>query len=295
MNTVLRVKRKSKDVPLSSLVVGCKRPRTHFLSSDSADPDLKTVAHFAGTLLDVSEDFHKVVPKVIHFESLGASKSYKRMSDDEIKPYLAKKPRWIDMESTVEKIKISKYENPSRGKGKPENLCDILKSNAPDPLEEGPSEEKMVTFVDLEDTWSNDFLNKREQRQRGKDNTYVYDLYYVEMDEDVWFDSARILVQHPKLNIYDECSDYEDWKDSSDSNSESNWRNDYPDTETSGSDDSNDSMKRYLSDKSSSSSDDNSVYDLSNMKADILMTSDTSSSSSSDFFSSSDEKENNDC
>jgi len=61
---------------------------------------------------------------------------------------------------------------------------------------------------------------------------YVYDLYYVEMDEDVWFDSSKIFIQDPKYTENQDL-DIDDIEYSSDSNSESNWRNDYPDTDSS--------------------------------------------------------------
>lgn len=56
---------------------------------------------------------------------------------------------------------------------------------------------------------------------------YVYDLYYAQTSDDIWFESDNIMVRQS------EHSDvvFEDEDDSSDSNAESNWRNDYPDTD----------------------------------------------------------------
>lgn len=56
---------------------------------------------------------------------------------------------------------------------------------------------------------------------------YVYDLYYAQTSDDIWFESDNIMVRQS------EHSDvvFEDEDESSDSNAESNWRNDYPDTD----------------------------------------------------------------
>jgi len=61
---------------------------------------------------------------------------------------------------------------------------------------------------------------------------YVYDLYYMKTNEDVWYDSSQIYIQDPKYREHQD-SDTEEVEYSSDSNSESNWRNDYPDTDSS--------------------------------------------------------------
>lgn len=60
---------------------------------------------------------------------------------------------------------------------------------------------------------------------------YVYDLYYAQTCNDVWFESNQIMIQYPEYLVSEHNSDDED-KSTTDSNSESHWRNDYPDSET---------------------------------------------------------------
>lgn len=58
---------------------------------------------------------------------------------------------------------------------------------------------------------------------------YVYDLYYAQTSDDIWFDSNNIMVRGPG---YSEVEvGFQDEDDSSDSNAESNWKNEYPDTD----------------------------------------------------------------
>lgn len=49
MAAILRVKRKNTDIPLDTLVIACKRPKTEASHSDTT---VQTVAQFAGTLTD---------------------------------------------------------------------------------------------------------------------------------------------------------------------------------------------------------------------------------------------------
>jgi len=55
---------------------------------------------------------------------------------------------------------------------------------------------------------------------------YVYDLYYAQTSDDIWFDSD-ILVRQPDYSDVELQSE----DDSEDSNAESHWKNDYPDTD----------------------------------------------------------------
>lgn len=82
------------------------------------------------------------------------------MSDDEIKPYLSKKSKWIDVNTTIEKIKINKHENLPKEEEKTEHLCDNLAINTEDA---SAIKEKWMTFIDMQDTWSNN-PNKHEQK-----------------------------------------------------------------------------------------------------------------------------------
>lgn len=98
---------------------------------------------------------------------------------------------------------------------------------------------------------------------QDKEETYVYDLYYMEVDEDVWSDSSKIFIQQPNhFETYSDFNNVEDTGESSDSNSESNWRNDYPDTDPFDSDDaSDDDSVNESSSKSNDSFEDSDRYD----------------------------------
>lgn len=74
---------------------------------------------------------------------------------------------------------------------------------------------------------------------------YVYDLYYAQTSDDIWFESDNILVQQPD---YPDVN-FEDEDDSSDSNAESHWRNDYPDTDPDRSSNSDDELDLYDTDR----------------------------------------------
>ncbi|XP_011635939.1 probable RNA polymerase II nuclear localization protein SLC7A6OS [Pogonomyrmex barbatus] len=71
---------------------------------------------------------------------------------------------------------------------------------------------------------------------------FVYDLYYAQTCEDIWFESDNIMVWRPEHS--ETNSEHE--SESSDSNSESNWRNDYPDTDPDRSRDSNSDSDDYF-------------------------------------------------
>jgi len=85
----------------------------------------------------------------------------------------------------------------------------------------------------------------------------VYDLYYAQTYDDIWFESDNILVRRMEHSYKD--VEEEDVDDSSDSNAESHWRNDYPDTDPDRSsdddddDDSDDNFDIY--------NDDDDLYD----------------------------------
>lgn len=92
--------------------------------------------------------------------------SSKRTSDNEDN-HLTKKFKWIDVNSTVEKVNVSEYENLSTEKGKNEQPSAQLGT---DPKEvsqddsQSASGEKWMTFIDMEDEWSN-FLKTSKQKQ----------------------------------------------------------------------------------------------------------------------------------
>lgn len=80
---------------------------------------------------------------------------------------------------------------------------------------------------------------------------FVYDLYYAQHCDDIWFESDNIQVRQSEYQNEGCEEEYELSDDSSDSNAEAHYRNDYPDTEPSYSDDSNEN-----------DSDENELYDI---------------------------------
>lgn len=66
-----------------------------------------------------------------------------------------------------------------------------------------------------------------------QDDNYVYDLYYVQSENDMFLDDEVSVHAFEQELVHDSYRDYgypESEYDSEDSNSESNWKNDYPDS-----------------------------------------------------------------
>lgn len=101
-----------------------------------------------------------------------------------------------------------------------------------------------------------------------QDDNYVYDLYYVQSENDMFLDDEVSVHAFEQELVHDSYRDHgypESECDSDDSNSESNWRNDYPDSSYSeGSIDEDDIreavMNMRLEEESDLSEEDDFVY-----------------------------------
>lgn len=99
-----------------------------------------------------------------------------------------------------------------------------------------------------------------------QDDNYVYDLYYVQSENDMFLDDEVSVHAFEQELVHDSYRDYREAEyDSEDSNSESNWRNDYPDSSYSegsiNEDDIRDAvMNMRLEEESDLSEEDDFVY-----------------------------------
>lgn len=224
MTAVFRVKRKNTDSPLDKLVIACKRAKTESPLLEESEPaDVPTdwmVIRFAGTLADPTEDVVQHVAKVRNADTVtvGAKRTYD--SDSSNSANVPNK-KWIGANPTVERYKV------------------VSCQRSQDTLNEGESDDKWLTLVDVEDSWSISgtakqhrvSLDTAEETEDIED--YAYDVYYGAThggNDDVWFQKNEILIQEP-VCVYLPNEDARTEESSDDSNSESNWRNDYPDTD----------------------------------------------------------------
>ncbi|XP_050461345.1 probable RNA polymerase II nuclear localization protein SLC7A6OS [Cataglyphis hispanica] len=216
MTAVLRVKRKNTDTPLDRLVIACKRARTGSPLLEESEPAIQTVVQFAGTLTDPTEDVAQHVAKVM--PKMGteiANVGVKRTCDGSYSGNTSNK-KWIGGDPLVERYKV------------------VNCQRSQDTLNEEKSEEKWLTLIDVEDSWSVSNTLKQNAEETEDIEDFVFDLYCgptddVWPDDDIWFENNKIMVQEPEypyLNSEDKSEE-----SSEDSNSESNWRNDYPDTD----------------------------------------------------------------
>nr|CDS27733.1 protein SLC7A6OS [Hymenolepis microstoma] len=159
----------------------------------------KNIAH----ILDSSQDSVQCVVRVTSAQCRGLKRKVDVCEDEVPTESLPNKSiRIIDLSVKDQSLAIS-------------SALDNLKVNSEDGLRDGSSDDA-------------DKLQVMEH-DNGEDNDsgFVYDLYAVTSDTENTFDFSPI--------IYDQDSDEYDRRafgDDSDSNSESNWRNDYPDEES---------------------------------------------------------------
>ncbi|KYN42468.1 Protein SLC7A6OS [Trachymyrmex septentrionalis] len=257
MAAILRVKRKNTDSPLDALVIACKRSKTEGSISDTSP--VETIVQFAGTLTDPTENVTKHVGKFLDKENLKAS--VKRVSDSDYPANISGKiPKWID-----DRYKVTDYQS-------------LDTSNDPE------FKDMNMVLIDVEDLFSVHCQTTEEQEEL---HNYVYDLYCAQTCKE-WFenDENNILVLRPD---YLDSVEFEQDDQSSDSNAESNWRNDYPDT------DPDRRSESSLSDYLDIFNDDNECYEYRRTKDifDVLFRkrNEESISSHSDLESMSDEDE----
>ncbi|XP_076243379.1 female sterile (2) ltoPP43 [Calliopsis andreniformis] len=243
MAAVLRVKRRYEDEPSNALVIACKRRKTaendEVEESAAFDP-LTTVFKFAGTVKNQEDN---VVEHLI--QTLGK---------DELKANYKKHP--VDILNKIrEKTKQTSVEN----RYKVVNCVRSLDNSNVEEFEE------KVTLIDVEDSIS--CANGKEHSTK-QDESYVYDLYYGQTENEVNIEDMVSVHPFEQELVYDTYRDngYSEVEcESEDSNSESNWRNDYPDSDHSeGSIDDEDMreaiMKMKVEEGSDLSSEDDFVY-----------------------------------
>lgn len=204
MAAILRVKRRHDDEPSNALVISCKRQKTtEYEETEAAlSASLATVAKFAGTVKKQEDSIGHII---------------QTYGKDELKENFKQHPVDI-LNKARETVKQASIEN----RYKVVNCFRSLdSSNHEDP------EENTVTVIDVEDSKS------MAKDSIEKDDNYVYDLYYVQTEKDVHFDEMVSVLPYDQELVFDNYKDngYPEAEcESEDSNSESNWRNDYPDS-----------------------------------------------------------------
>ncbi|KAK2584232.1 hypothetical protein KPH14_006647 [Odynerus spinipes] len=223
MAAILRVKRRYNDEPLNALVIACKRSKTaeneEIENAVNLTP-VTAVVKFAGTVTNQEENVVEHLVKVLGKNELEAN--YKQ--------------HVVDTKSkSRERIKQKSIEN----RYKVINCRRSLDTSNIENLDD-----KVTTVIDVEDSISCSTIKDLDQE---KSEEYVYDLYYTQTDNDMVIDelvSIHVLDQEFVFDTYRDHSDNE--FESEDSNSESNWRNEYPDSEHSESSIDEDDMRRAV-------------------------------------------------
>lgn len=243
MAAILRVKRRCNDERKDALVIACKRSKTTENEIENAADVTPVTAYvkFAGTITNQEEDVVEHLVKTLGKEELQAN--YKQHVVD-----IKRKTR--------ENIKQQSME----GRYKVINCRRSLDTSNLEQLDD-----KVTTVIDIEDSIS---CSASKDAEPAKPEEFVYDLYYTETGDDVIIDdfiSIHVLDQEFVFDTYRDRNECEDEFTSEDSNSESNWRNDYPDTESSDSSIDEEDIKRavrrhFMDDEDSDSSEDDSFY-----------------------------------
>lgn len=246
MAAILRVKRRFDDEPLNALVIACKRNKIAEKEDVEDAVDLTpvtAVVKFAGTITNQEEDVVEHLVKTLGKNELEAN--YKQHVVD-IKSKSRERIKQKSMENRYKVINCRR----SLDTSKIEKLDDSF----------------VTTVIDIEDSVS---CATTKDLDVEKPEEYVYDLYYTQTDNDMVIDdfvSIHVLDQEFVFDTYREKNQSDNEFDSEDSNSESNWRNDYPDTEHSESSIDEDDMRRAVmritldDEESDLSSEDDFVY-----------------------------------
>ncbi|XP_011299143.1 probable RNA polymerase II nuclear localization protein SLC7A6OS [Fopius arisanus] len=242
MSTVLRVKRRIDDEPLDVLLIACKKRKVEEAEAVGSDESgaVTAVVKFAGTVQTQEEDLAHHLTRALSKDELKAN--YKQHIVD-----VTSKSRI----KTQERSKESRYRvvNCYRSIGGPA----IEKTNS-----DG------MTVIDVEDS-----VSCYKKKSGDRDEKYVYDLYYTQTEEKLEPEndfSVHILDQELVFDNYRDPANKSDADESEDSNSESNWRNEYPDSEHSDDSINEDDMRAAVErlkvdgDESDLSSDNDFVY-----------------------------------
>lgn len=256
MAAILRVKRRCNDERKDALVIACKRSKTTENEIENAADVTPVTAFvkFAGTIANQDEDVVEHLVKTLGKEELEAN--YKQHVVD-IKRKTREKIKQQSMESRYKVINCRRSLDTS-------NLEKL--------------DDKVTTVIDIEDSVS---CSASKDAEPAKPEEFVYDLYYTETGDDVIIDdfiSIHVLDQEFVFDTYRDRNECEDEFASEDSNSESNWRNDYPDTESSDSSIDEEDIKRAVmrnvldDEESDLSSEDDSLYvvDGTSIRKDVM-------------------------
>ncbi|EZA62704.1 hypothetical protein DMN91_007001 [Ooceraea biroi] len=213
MTTVLRVKRRISEPPSDSLMLSFLAKRQKLNLPDDSDAlvtPAETIAQFAGTLRDPTEDVTQHLAKILPEVNTENIRGTKRSVDND---------NAADTSGNVPKL------------AKVESLRDRYKIISCHPLNEEKSENKCTTLVEIEDCWSSRALDQdREEatEEEQKIERYVYDLYYAQTNIDLEQNNIAV---HEWISGYPDEESSESGCDTENENSESHPQNDYPDTD----------------------------------------------------------------
>lgn len=210
MAAILRVKRRIDETPANALVIACKRSKLTEDNDEAASTDnlasANTIAEFAGTITDLE---HNVVKHLV-----------KTLGKNELEEKFKKPPINI-----LNKLRQSTKQASADNRYKVVNCHRSLDTSDVEEFDD-----KVMTLIDVENVSAVEKDSTAEQ-----DENYAYDLYYANTENDMFIDnmvSVHTLDQELICDIYRNCDEVVDSDhESDDSNSESNWRNDYPDSE----------------------------------------------------------------
>ncbi|KAK0162963.1 hypothetical protein PV327_006687 [Microctonus hyperodae] len=208
MATIVRVKRRNEDERCDAFIVACKKEKLEIAgSSENADSDaLKTIVRFAGTVQNQDDNVVDHVAKTLTKEQLMSN--YKQHVPD-----------------ITNKLRMKAREESRENRYKVVNRFRSIGT-----INTDETDDKEMTIIDVEDSIS--CSADRISNDQAKFD-YVYDLYYTEMKDFGPDDDFSIFPLEQEL-VFDNYRDNDftaDQNESEDSNSESNWRNDYPDSD----------------------------------------------------------------
>ncbi|KAK0082979.1 hypothetical protein PV325_009561 [Microctonus aethiopoides] len=208
MATIVRVKRRNEDERCDAFIVACKKEKLEIAgSSEISDSDaLKTVVRFAGTVQNQDDNVVDHVAKTLTKEQLMSN--YKQHVPD-----------------IVNKLRMK-----TRAESRENRYKVVNKFRSIGTLNIDETDDKELTIIDVEDSIScsvDPIINHDTEFK------YVYDLYYTKTKDFGPDDDFSIFPLEQEL-VFDNYRDNDftaDQNESEDSNSESNWRNDYPDSD----------------------------------------------------------------
>ncbi|XP_043284305.1 probable RNA polymerase II nuclear localization protein SLC7A6OS [Venturia canescens] len=213
MSTVVRVKRRFDHEPLDALVIAVKKRKleTGEATKVISEEPLTEVLKFAGTVENPEDNVVEHLKKTLTKEELKAN--YKQRTID-----LASKARAKAKEESREhRYKVINY------------------FRSADAASSQDQNDGVMTVIDVEHSKLDD-----AEKTPVLDETeigYVYDLYYTQAKETFDLDDDMTIQPFEQDLVFD-CEDTYNVRremddESEDSNSESNFRNDYPDSEKS--------------------------------------------------------------